>query len=106
MRVAVWDEMAAKGVNPVARRSHETGVFFTLIVTGDGMGVRSNVRRLEGGIVVEDRRVKSAVIIGIGLDEKTVRENLAAVAEQQAEKIIRLSAIVFERLKLRLQMSG
>src|SRR5882724_11124996 len=105
MRVAAGNEMAAKGVNPVSWRPHETFVF-TLIVAGDGAGVCGHVRRLEGGVVIEDSRIIAAVIIGVGLDKKTVRENAAAVAEQQIEKIIRLLAGVFERLKLRLQMRG
>jgi hypothetical protein len=105
MRVAVGNEMAAKGVNPVARRAHETG-FFAMILAVDRAGVLGHVRRLESFVVVENRRVKAAVIILVGLDVKTVRKHPAAVAEQQAEKIIGLVALVFQQLKPRLQTGG
>src|ERR1039457_7443733 len=87
--------MAAKGVQPVARRPEETSLF-AVVVAGDGAGVLSNVPCLEIGIVVKNCRIKSAVIIGVCLDEKAVGENAAAVAEEQAEKIVRLAAAVFQ----------
>ena len=77
----------ARIVQPVARRPQEIPLS-SLIMAGDGSGVFRHVRRLEIGIIVKNRRVKSAVIIGVGLDEKAVGEDAAAVAEQQAEKII------------------
>ena len=104
MRVAVRDEMAAKGVNPVARRAHET-FFFALVLAVDRAGVLGHVRRLEGFVVVENRRVKTAVIILVGLDEKTVRKHPPAVAQHQAEKIIRLVGAALQGLESRLQIA-
>ena len=103
MRVAVGNEMAAKGVNPIARRAHEAGLL-ALVLAADRAGILGHVRGLEGLVVVKNGRIKTAMIIFVGLDVKTVRKHPAAVAEQQTEKIIRLAAPVSSTLKPRLQL--
>src|SRR5437762_9804997 len=59
-------------IDPIPRWPQEISLLFPLIMARDRAGIGCQVRRPEIGIVVKDRRIITAVIIGVGFDKKTV----------------------------------
>src|SRR6266478_4370342 len=66
MRVNGGEKLAAERVNPIAWFAEEPD-FVALIVAANRPAVLGHVRRLEGLAIVEDRWVKAAVEVGVGL---------------------------------------
>jgi len=85
MRVAIRDKIAAKGVNPIARRPHEVSLL-ALIVAGDGAGVLGHVQRFEIFVGCRRSSGNSPVIIGVGFGGKLFQQAAACRRAVNGEK--------------------
>jgi hypothetical protein len=58
-----------------------------VILAADRAGILRHVRCLERFIIVKNGRIKTAVVVGISLDEELIGEQLATVTQQNFKNV-------------------
>ena len=86
MRVGGRKELAAEGVDPVARFSQETGLV-ALVMSAHGARLFGHVRRLEGLAIVENGWVETTVEVSVRFGKKVAGKKFAPVTQGDRQNV-------------------